>query len=154
MTLTDLAETLKTLDANASLVFSTPNAVIGGGYHVTELKVLNITSIDCAGRTSDWREAALQLLDGSTGEHMKVGKFLGILEGSLRKVDGLSDAPVHVEFAPNNAGLRRFEIGAVRHTQDKVEVALSETKATCKPAFAFQSQPKPGEGRDVAKCCQ
>lgn len=150
MTLTDLAEMLKTLDANAPLVFSTPNAVIGGGYHVSELKALNITSIDCGGRTSQWREAALQLLDGSAGEHMKVGKFAGILKSSLRKVDGLSDAPVHVEFAPNNAGLRRFEIGSVQTIQNRVEIALSETKATCKPAFAFQSQPK----QEAAKCCQ
>lgn len=142
MTLSDLVATLKTQDPQAPLVFATPDAEIGGGYHVTELKVLNITSIDCAGRTSEWREAAVQLLDGRVGEHMKVGKFVGILENSLRKVQGLGDAPAHVEFSPNNEGLQRYEIKFGAPSKDQVLIRLATAQATCKPASVFKQRSK------------
>lgn len=154
MTLNDLLKTLKTMTPQAAVVFSTQEAVIGGGYHVSELKAARITSIDCAGRTSEWNEAVVQLLDGPGGAHMSVGKFVRILENSLSKLEALKDVPALVEFAPGNAGLRRFSLDIKNNTADRVDIQLSDEKAVCKPAFAFAGRAGDhGAKAPANRCC-
>lgn len=134
MTLNEMLSQLKEKDPNVALMFLTEDERIGGGYHVTELKSANITSIDCGGNVAAWTEASLQLLDGDEGTHMRVGKFVGILEHSLRKIRPLRDVPAHVEFSPGNVGLRRFEMEILETESSKAEIRLSDTSAACKPA--------------------
>lgn len=75
MKLNELLAHLKTTPSASALVFSTEDGDIGSGYHVTEFKHAKVTGIDCGGRVSEWVEASVQLLDGSGGSHMAVGKF-------------------------------------------------------------------------------
>ena len=153
MTLTELLTRLRETDRDAALVFRADGAPISGGYHVTELKAAKITGIDCGGRISEWTEASLQLLDGHGGEHMKVGKFVGILEHSLKTVENLSDAPAHVEFALGNAGLRRYEMAEVGSDAAIAEVRLEETRAMCKPAEYGIRRASDPKSPKQSRCC-
>jgi len=66
MTLNDLLTDLKSIPKleDTHLAFLLDGDVFETGYHITELKFAEITGVDCAGRLSNWQEAALQVLDG------------------------------------------------------------------------------------------
>ena len=148
-TLADFEATLKALPADAPLIFTTRDGAIKAGYHVTEFKVADINSVDCGGKVDHWQEASMQLLDGFGGEHMAVGKFLGILGHSIVAVKGLATAGAFVEFAPMNVGLRSYQLSAVTLHDGVVEVALKERGPMCKAANRVAA-PKVEAS---AKCC-
>lgn len=155
MTLNEMREILKQKNPDAPLVFSTMAETIGAGYHVTELKASDITSIDCAGNVSRWTETALQLLDGEGRDYMKVGKFLGILNHSFATVESLMASQAFVEFSPNNEGLRKYEPALQETGSDIAEFGLIDVRAHCKPSLSGNSVPS--EDRqppsDGVGCC-
>jgi hypothetical protein len=133
-TLTDLMADLSRAASNTPAVFRTEAGDIGAGYHVTELKLHDINSIDCGGRLARWKEAQLQLLDKADGEHLTAGKVHAILSRCLQALPGLADVPLSVEFAPGNRGLARYNLGAVTERGDRLELPLIDDQALCKPA--------------------
>lgn len=135
MNLDSLLENLKTAPAQAALVFTSDAGDIGTGYHVTEFKLAQVTGIDCGGRVNEWQESAVQLLDGSGGSHMAVSKFTDILEQSIARVEGLGTAEAHVEFSPNNTGLRTYHLKTPQIKGDSVFIQLQAAGAVCKPAL-------------------
>lgn len=146
-TLSDIAAQLDAFPPDALLTFRTEaGAGTGPGYHLTELKLADVRSIDCGGRLSRFTEARLQLLDGSEGISLTVGKARGILAKSLRALDGLGDAPLIVEFAPANAGLSQFRPASVRSSNGAAEVALTPDAAVCKPQVDLAAL-------SVTSCC-
>ena len=147
-TLNSLLNALESEAADVAAVFTTKSGEIGEGYHVTELKLADIQSIDCAGRIDNWQETQLQLLDGNSGNHISVKKFSGIVRASISKIPELADAPLSVEFSPNNEGLQRYEIERVSAESGRVLIELSQGKATCKPAAVTISKPEVKTG-----CC-
>ena len=133
MTLAHLAETLATFDDTAPLIFTSAGVEIGAGYHVTELKSAQITSIDCAANIREWQGASLELLDGEGATHMTVGHFLKIVTQSIKALPQLADARFRVEFSPKNQGLELLELGEIEHRNDAVFVALEPSRVQCKP---------------------
>lgn len=149
-TLKEIGALTEDFDPHLPLIFSTDEGDIGPGYHVTELKHLDISSIDCGGRLADWTETQLQLLDGAEGGHMEVGKFIAIARRSIAQVPGLARSTLAVEYAPGNRGLRRYLIAGLQQGEDAVRVKLVEDKAACKPARdAAQAAPD----APAATCC-
>ncbi len=134
MTLNELLENLRAMPPQAPLIFSTLSGPINGGYHVTELKLAQVKSIDCAARRGEWSEAMLQLLDGDGGAHMSVGKFTAIVGQSVKTLDGLGDVGARVEYARGNAGMHAYDISAPALKGESVEISLAEVTAVCKPA--------------------
>ncbi|GAB2183839.1 DUF6428 family protein [Roseibium sp. LAB1] len=135
MTLNDLLDLLDALPTEAPLVFSTDAGPIGDGYHVTELKLVQVDSIDCGARRSNWTECVVQLLDGEGDGHMSVGKFSAIARQSSHKINGLADHELQVEFAPRNSGLRVFQPLVPELLNGTVALFLKEARAHCKPAL-------------------
>ena len=133
MTLDQLLASTTSLPADLPLVFATDDGPIGAGYHVTELKLASILSIDCGARTSSWTEAVLQLLDGEGRGHMTIGKFNSILARSLKEVDGLGASPAFVEFGHGNAGMQIFRPGEPEAGGEAVTLRLKPVRAHCKP---------------------
>ncbi|MEM1388508.1 MAG: DUF6428 family protein [Pseudomonadota bacterium] len=148
MTLYDLFTTLRRAEARAELVFAMPDGEIGAGFHVTELKSAEITSIDCGGRVTRFRETILQILDGLAGDPFTVGKFLGICAQSVAAIEALGDAPLTIEGARANAGLARYEVADIVMARDRVVVHLATQRAQCKPATQ-RAQCKPA----ASHCC-
>ena len=150
MTPTTLLQRLAAIPANSPLIFRTDRGEISGGYHVTELKLADVRSIDCGARQSSWQELSIQLLDGGSGEHMAVGKFRNILSQSIKLVDGLGQAPMQVEFAHGNAGTQLFKPSEPQLHGDKVIVHLMDVRAVCKPSLDAASQ----QDGDALGCCE
>lgn len=134
MSLDEFLITLSDAPDESALVFATAQGDIGAGYHVTELRLAEVTGIDCGGVVSHWGEATLQLLDGGGRAHMQVGKFRSIAQRSIAKVAGLGSAPLRVEFAHGNAGLGLYGIGEVVMAAARSTVTLAPDRALCKPA--------------------
>ncbi|MEM7719450.1 MAG: DUF6428 family protein [Pseudomonadota bacterium] len=133
-TLSIFLHALTDADLDRRLVFATIAGEVGAGYHITEFKLSDVKSIDCAARKSTWVEAAMQVLDGYGDEHMPVNKFKTIAEQSINALPDLAHAPLSVEFAPGNHGLGLYKIGAVQRTDTKLIVNLQPMAAVCKPS--------------------
>ena len=133
-TLAEVSSALAKVPADFPAVFTTEAGDIGGGYHVTELKLADVQSIDCMARQSSWREAQVQILDGHGGTHMAAGQLHKIIAQSLKAVPDLADVPFSIEFSPENQGLSRYSLGAPFTANGKLSIPLESGKATCKPA--------------------
>ena len=80
-------ELLQILESNkdTSLLFQyTPGQLVGANYHITEVKHINIDSVDCGAQTDSWNETIIQLWEspselGKT-EYMSSFKALDILK--------------------------------------------------------------------------
>ncbi|MDF1774613.1 MAG: DUF6428 family protein [Rhizobiaceae bacterium] len=134
MTFATLLSSLKPFDGAAALIFEVDDQIIGAGYHVTELRHSASTGIDCGGNVETWQEARLQLLDGPGETHMSLGKFRTIVEKSLDRLPELADAPLLVEFSPENMGLKLMAPDAPFMKDGRVSVKLRDSRAMCKPA--------------------
>ena len=134
MTPQELLTSLDAVGRDAPLIFVTENGPINAGYHVTEVKLASVRSLDCAARRSDWTEAQIQLLDGRGQDYMTVGKFTGILRKATTELVGLLEAPVKFEFSHGNKGLHILEPGRPIMGSHEVSLPLGEVNAACKPA--------------------
>ncbi|MGR3341889.1 MAG: DUF6428 family protein [Paracoccaceae bacterium] len=146
-TLNEIISELEMANPDGATVFSTSEGEISGGYHITELKLASIQGIDCGGRMADWTETHLQLLDGQSGRHMSVQKLKSIANHSAKKLPGLADAPIYVEYAPGNDGLRRYLITSIMSESERVVISLREDGAKCKPAEDRKA------GVNMQACC-
>ena len=133
MTPQNLIARLKTLSEIAPLIFVTEDGPINAGYHVTEVKLASVQSLDCGARRSSWNEVVIQLLDGSGQDFMTAGKFTGILKKATTKLEGLDDAALKFEFSNGNKGLRILEPGNPVATENAVSLPLGNANAVCKP---------------------
>ncbi len=135
MNLQELQSAIRDVPGDLPLVFETEQGPIGRGYHVTELKLSHIESIDCGARTDSWKETTLQLLDGAGESHMVVDTFRQIATQSIERLDGLGVNPLKVEFAHGNKGMQVFAPARPEVVDGAVKVRLDPVRALCKPAL-------------------
>jgi hypothetical protein len=81
--------------------------IIKNGYHLTEIKVAQVNSVDCGGKMNAWREIVLQLWEPENKQAQEVltgEKFIQIAKTvqELMPLDG--HLPVKIEF-----GNKQFE---------------------------------------------
>ena len=153
----DLTSYLKGRNASDQVLFEVEGDQVGRGYHLTELRVAKINSIDCGGVADAWDEAQVQVLDAPGQEAMSAGKMTAILPRSVAEIDGLADAPLNVEFSPGNQGLGRYQFGAPREAEGFITIPLTPmgpeckamTRAFAKPAARDCCAPAKAE----ARCC-
>ena len=155
MTLQEILDQLSKYPSESELVFSAEGADISGGYHLTEFKLARIASIDCGARTSTWTEASMQLLDGHGGEFITLDKFMSIAKKSIEMVADLGSAPLNVEFAPGNEGIRIYDLQAPTFAGNRVTVNLVAKSAACKPSQEFAARFADAEIEPAANssCC-
>ena len=144
-TIRDLSQALEAAPADARVRFETEIAQAKPGYHVTELRLAQVQSIDCMGNRRDEQQGHLQILDGGFGAAMQAGKLKAILQKSTNALPDLLDAPLVVEFSPENNALGLYSLGAVTHSSADVAITLNAAKAQCRPAVKAKT-----EGRE---CC-
>lgn len=147
MNLQQLQSAIRDLPGDLPLVFMTEEGPIGAGYHVTELKLAHVQSIDCGANTSRWKEVTLQLLDGSGPDHMAIETFQKITTQSVKRVAGLDLSPLRIEFAHQNKGVQIYEPALPEVIDGAVVVRLGPVHATCKPALKLAS------GKTAGGCC-
>jgi hypothetical protein len=117
------------------LVFTYGGKTIAAGYHVTEVKAAQLSSLDCGANPESWSETIVQLWDiesdGAT--HMKVAKFLGILSQVERRATLDPEALLIFEAGDSASPMQVFTVGSIVAMSDHVEVTLAPRPATCKP---------------------
>jgi len=117
------------------LIFVYGGKAIAAGYHVTEVKAAQLSSLDCGANPESWNETIIQLWDiesdGAT--HMKVAKFLGILSQVERRATLDPKALLIFEAGDSANPMQVFTVGNIVAISDHVEVLLAPRPATCKP---------------------
>jgi len=119
--------------SDAALVFKMGDELINPGYHVTEIKQAEVTSLDCGQGADQWSEIIFQVVDGqssSTAAHMSVSKFLAIANKGLADV---GNASLYFEYSPGNRAFNKCSVSAINASEQQVTLELSPMTAVCKP---------------------
>ena len=143
----ELTGFLQGRDASDQVLFEADGEGVGLGYHVTELRLARISSIDCGGVSDAWDETQMQVLDAPGDAAMSAGKLVSILRRSANEISGLNEAPLTVEFGHSNKGLGRFQMGAPKAARGVVTIPLTPLGPECKAMTrAFQQ-------KTATECC-
>lgn len=109
--------------------------VIRNGYHLTEIKMLTINSVDCGGKMNVWREIVLQLWmpdDMQAQGVMTAKKFLQITSTveALIPLDG--HLPVKIEFGNTEHITRHAAITAIKISERELLFTTVPELPQCK----------------------
>lgn len=104
-------------------------------FHITEIKLAPITSVDCGGMMNKWKEVIMQLWEPGkkqTGRSMKVDKALSII-GIVEKMLPLdNDAIVKIEFGNSQFDTRQMFPATITADSDTLTVDLTPDFVQCK----------------------
>lgn len=120
-----------------SLIFEyMPNAFVGANYHITEVKHINIDSVDCGSKTDFWNETVIQLWENP----MEIDKreFMTVLKAFeiLNKVGNMKpyklDAEVKFEYSNASFHTAQLFVNDFEIRDDNLIIKLSSEKTKCK----------------------
>lgn len=129
---------LQELRANLStpLVFTLPNGqTVPEGYHLTELKSVNVQAMDCGGQADAWFETIIQLWsapEGEPGRQMTGQKFLEITDQVLKVVPVNLDANLKIEYGLGGEPAAHYRVGSLRLEAGILNAHLEPLPVTCK----------------------
>lgn len=153
----DLTTFLAAQPKSHQVLFEAEGDAVGLGYHLTELRLARISSIDCGGVEDAWNEAQMQVLDAPGDAAMSAGKMAAILARSAAAIDDLAESPLNVEFSHGNQGVGRYQFGAPRLSDGVITLPLTKMQPECKAMTrAFRKPEATGccDQREVtAACC-
>jgi hypothetical protein len=129
--------TLLKNNTDKSLLFEyTPGQLVGAHYHITEVKHLQIDSVDCGANSDSWNETVIQLWEspseiGKT-EFMSVYKALSILNkvGRMKAYD--MDSEVKFEYGNSLFHTSQLFVDDFEIYGSKLLLKLAVTKTDCK----------------------
>ncbi len=150
---------------NKSLLFQySEGALVGANYHITEVKNIDIESVDCGAGTDSWKETVIQLWEspkeiGKT-EYMTSTKALNI----LNKVDKMRPMELGAElkFEYSNASFHTAQLFVadifVSDRQLLVQLSVKQTDCKAKencgvPAGYTTSQAQEAACAPGSGCC-
>ena len=113
-----------------------PDRFVGTNYHITEIKNIQVKSVDCGGRSDAWNETIIQLWESPNeigkSNYMQVDKALSIIErvNSIHPVD--QKAQVFFEYSNPQFHKANLEIHNVALTSDKLIIKLFVSETDCK----------------------
>ena len=132
----NLIEVLKN-NLNKSLLFEyLPNELVKANYHLTEIKSLDISSVDCGGKQNAWKETIIQLwenpLEIYKTDYMKTNKALEIIE----RVDSIQPINLNtvakIEYGNNHFHTTNLLIHEIIEEQDNLIIKLHQEQTQCK----------------------
>jgi hypothetical protein len=142
------------------LVFTYEGRDVLPGYHVTEIKSGQFESLDCGAAPEAWRETFVQLWDvPETGRtHMKVGKFLAILDKVDERLPLDHEAKLTFEVSDGASPMQLYKAEAVATSETQVRVALTHRPSSCKPRDRWLQEKKTqsaccGSSKMKGPCC-
>jgi hypothetical protein len=136
-------EFLELLAANQdkSLLFEySPGNLVGANYHITEVKHLNIDSINCGGGTEFWKETLVQLwespLEKAKTEFMSTYKALSILKKVGRTKPFELSAEIKFEYGNPGFHTSQLFVNDFEIKGRNLILQLAVTKTDCKDKAA------------------
>lgn len=146
-----------------SLLFEySPGRLVQANYHITEVKHLQIDSVDCGARTDNWKETIIQLWEspdelGKT-EFMTVYKALSIIKKVGRMKPYELDSEVKIEYGNDHFHTAQLFVNDFEINQKQLLLKLAVEPTDCKAkdvcgapepqAVASEARCEPGSG-----CC-
>ncbi|MFC3127207.1 DUF6428 family protein [Pseudoroseomonas globiformis] len=141
------------------LVISYDGRMVQPGYHVTEVKAGSFVTLDCGGNPDAWQETILQVEDlpasAEKSEHMKVGKFLAILEKVAARVSLQRGSRLTFEVGPPSRPMQVFDVDAIRIEATQAVIELAPRPAICKPRHRAQQEAAKANAccKPTSECC-
>ena len=126
MTLDELSTAIAAAPGETVLRFDFGTEVLGPGYHLTELRHAELSSIDCGYHQETRREAVMQLMLGGRAT-LTLEKLSGILTAAA--IPG--DAKIVVEAAPDNASLRLYDVPDLAEQSGDLTLTLAPKRPVC-----------------------
>ena len=120
-----------------SLLFEyAPGQLVQANYHITEVKHLQIDSVDCGARTDAWKETIIQLWEspseiGKT-EFMTVYKALSILKKVGRMKPYVMDSEAKIEYGNDQFHTAQLFINDFEIKQKELLLKLAVEPTDCK----------------------
>lgn len=111
------------------------NYVVRNGFHLTEIKLVQVNSVDCGGKMNAWREIVLQLWEPENTqaqEVLTVQKFLQIV-GTVEKLMPLDGhLPVKIEFGNKVHETRQVNLNDVQIDESELMFFTESHLPACK----------------------
>ena len=120
-----------------SLLFEyAPNKIVGANYHITEVKHVNIDSVDCGSQTDAWKETVIQLWEspneiGKT-EYMSVYKAMAILKKVGTMKPYVLDSEVKIEYSNVAFNTAQLYVNDFEIQENDLIIKLAIEKTDCK----------------------
>lgn len=118
------------------LMFTLPNGqTIPEGYHLTELKAVNVNAMDCGGQADAWSETIIQLWsapEGEPGRQMTGKKFLEITDQVLKVVAVNMDANLKIEYGLGTEPAAHYRVGSLTLEAGILNANLEPLPVSCK----------------------
>jgi len=109
--------------------------LVDTSFHITEIKLAPITSVDCGGVMNQWTEVIMQLWEPGEKQadrSMKVSKALSIIAIVERMLPLDNDATVKIEFGNSQFDTRQMFPAELAAAGDTLIVNLSPDFVQCK----------------------
>ena len=127
------------------------------GFHITEIKQAQITSVDCGGRLDAWPEIIIQLWEpGSQGqdEPFEVQKALKIIQIVEDKMPLTPSAPVKIEYGNPSFGTRQMPVSDIIAVGNQLQIHVEVDTTQCKANdVCGKPKIKLSELTPAANCC-
>lgn len=129
------------------------DSLVDASYHITEIKLAPITSVDCGGTVNNWTEVIVQLWEPSqksAERSMKVTKALSIID-LVEKVLPLDpNGVVKIEFGNSEFYTRHMYPAQLIESDDTITVDLQSDFTQCK---AIGRGGSCGTTESAEECC-
>lgn len=127
--------------------------LVEAGYHVTEVKAVAYSTMDCDGVANSWKETIIQLWnpgDEPEREHMRVKKFLGIYDRVSGRVPVSDKAEVRFEYGDAQRPSVSFHVERLESREAQILIHLRAPVVTCKA----RDRKNHSEAAAEASCCR
>ena len=112
------------------------NQFVKNNYHITEVKNINIKSVDCGGKTSNWQETVVQLwenpLEPLKRSSMKTEKALKIFDRVDNIKPLLLETAIKIEYGNDAFHTGHLRVYEIRENDRSIIVKLHSDKTQCK----------------------
>lgn len=133
------------------------NSWVNADYHITEIKQVQITSVDCGGRSDAWPEIVIQLWEPkstSAEEAMKVEKALKIIGIVEDKIVLPPTAAVKIEYGNPAFGTRQMPVSEIWVEGGNLNISLAPDTTQCKASdVCGKPRVRLSELTPAANCC-
>lgn len=136
MTTEKFLELLET-SGDKELIFEyAQGQTIDKAYHITEIKNVNIDSVDCGGNEHSYQETVVQLwLSGNEEKDraMTAAKALKIFNIVNSKRPLRKETEIFFEYGFGPLATSTYKVSTVAETDDRILVNMEVPKTVCKP---------------------
>ena len=133
------------------------NKFVGANYHITEVKHTSIDSVDCGGKTDDWKETVIQLWESPSEfgkrNFMKVNKALSIFERVGDMKPYALDAEVKFEYSNETFNTAQLFVIDFEIRGDNLIIKLAIEKTDCKAKGTCCVEEKVVAFAEEEPCC-